>query len=259
MAFDLGKIKENLATGKLGNVFPKKGQELPTWAKKNPKIEELKTGLQDIKNVFAEGKFSLFVKQFVVLAGVFLLVRMVNGKLEAHKATLKDKMAAITIQQTNKEDYLNNKEHLLRLEPLFPDIEQKSNWLPSRLMALFSKHDLSPKIDGNFAENAKGNLIVVSQPISWQQGYKKLGEMMADLENGDDFLRVSEVSIAKLTGKEVLGDNAVTVRFNTVFPKEKYSPKLFKDYKQRMEKINAEKQAAAARAASANIQTEETK
>ncbi len=262
MAFDLEKIKKNLASGKLGNMFPKKGQDMPVWAKQSPKLEELKAGLRDIKNVLAEGKFSLFVKQFVVLAGVFLLVRTVNGKLNAHNAELKDKMSAITIQQTNKGEYLSNKDHLLRLEPLFPDIEQKSDWLPSKLMALFSKHDLSPKLDGNFSENAKGNLTIVSQPISWQQSYKKLGEMMADLENGEDFLRVSEVSIAKLTGKEELGDNTVTVRFNTVFPKEKYAQKLFKDYKQQMEKINAEKQAvttSATSTVSANTQTEETK
>lgn len=262
MAFDFEKIKNNLASGKLGGILPKKGQDLPAWAKQNPKIEALKVGFRDIKNVLAEGKFSLFIKQFVVLAAVFLLVRMGNGKLNAHKTELKDQMSALTIQQTNKEEYLTNKDHLLRLEPLFPNIEQKSDWLPSKLMALFTKHDLSPKLDGNFSENTKGNLTVVSQAIAWKQSYKKLGEMMADLENGEDFLRVSEVSIVKLTGKEELGNNTVTVRFNTVFPKEKYSQKLFKDYKQQMEKINAEKQAAAVPAtpaASAKTQTEGTK
>ena len=257
MAFDLEKFKQNLSSDKLKEIFSKKNnQEMPVWAKQNPQIAQFKSGLQDIKNVIAEGKFSLFVKQVIVLAGVFLLVRTVNGKLEAHQSELKDKMSAITIQQTNKEDYLDNKEHLLRLEPLFPNQDQKSDWLPSVLMSLFGKHDLAPKLDGNFAENAQKTYIIVSQPVSWQQSYNKLGKMLADLENGDAFVRISEVSISKLTGKEVLGDNNITVKFNTVFPKEKYAQKLFKDYNQQMEKINAQKQAAAA---PAKAQTEETK
>ena len=257
MAFDLEKLKQNFSSEKIKGILTKKSnQEMPVWAKQNPKVAQFKAGLKDIKNVVAEGKFTLFVKQVIVLAGVFLLVKTVNAKLEKHRVELKDKMSAITIQQTNKEDYLANKEHLLRLEPLFPNQEQKSDWLPSVLMSLFSKHDLSPKLDGNFTENAQKTYTVVSQPVSWQQSYKKLGKMLADLENGDAFVRVSEVSIAKLTGKEVLGDSAITVKFNTVFPKEKYAQKLFKDYNQQMEKINAQKQAAAA---SANAKTEGNK
>lgn len=210
------------------------------------KWEAFKVGLRDIKNVIEERKFVLFVKQIIVLALVFLVVKGLNGKLSAHKAELKDQMSALTIQFTNKEDYLNNKDHLLHLEPLFPNKEQKSDWMPSTLMALFSKHDLSPKLDGNFTENAQKTYMVVSQPISWQQSYKNLGNMLADMENGDAFLRVSEISISKLTGKEVLGDNAITVKFNTIFPNEKYAPKLFKDYAQQMEKINTQKETAAA-------------
>ena len=263
MAFDLDKLKQNLSSDKLKGVFSRtkdaqrEGMNW-NWVSQNTKLEELKTGLRDIKNVVEERKFSLFVKQVVVVAAVFLLVRTVSGKLSAHQAELKDKMNAITIQTTNKEDYLVNKERLLHLEPLFPNMEQKSDWMPSALMALFGKHDLSPKIDGNFSENAQSVYTVVSQPISWQQSYKNLGQMLADMENAEPFLRVSEVSISKLTGKEVLGDNTITVKFNTIFPKEKYAPKLFKDYTKQMEKINSQK-AAAATPASASVKTEGAK
>ena len=247
MAFDLEKFKNNLSAQKLKGIFSKtEDGQLPSWARQNSKLVEFKEGLQNIKNVCAEGKFTLFVKQFVVLAAVFLVVKMANGKLSEHKAELKDQMSAITIQQTNKEDYLDNKDHLLRLEPLFPGMEQKSDWMPSTLMSLFGKHDLSPKIDGNFSENDQKVFMVVSQPVSWQQSYKDLGKMLADMENGDAFLRVSEISISKLTGKEDLGNNAITVKFNTDISKEKYGPKLFKDYAQQMEKINAQKQPVAA-------------
>ena len=260
MDFDLKKLKQNFLADK-----SKKGEgknvisEMPAkwnFANRYPQLADFKAGLRDIQNVIAEGKFSLFVKQVIVLAVVFLLVKTVNGKLTAHQNELKDKMTAITIQHTNKEEYLSNKDHLLRLEPLFPDMEKKSDWMPSTLMTLFGNHDLSPKLDGNFAENAQSMYTVVSQNISWNQSYEALGKMLADMENGDAFLRVSEVSISKLMGKEELGQNAVTVKFNTVFPKVKYAPKLFKDYKQQMEKIQAQ-QAAVEK--SGTVKAEETK
>lgn len=248
MAIDLENLKQKLSSKKLKEVFSnsRMGQEGAFGWAFTKQLTEFKVGLQDIKNVLAEGKFTLFVKQFVVLVGVFLVVKTCNGKLSEHRAELQDRMSAINIQQTNKDDYLNNKEHLLRLEPLFPDMEKKSDWMPSTLMALFGKHDLAPKLDGNFAENAQKTFSVVSQAVSWQQSYKDLGKMLADMENGDAFLRASEVSISKLTNKESLGDNTITVKFNTIFPKQKYGPKLFKDYAKQMEKINAQKQPVAA-------------
>ena len=243
MALDLEKLKQNVLSGKLKGKVPANLQgKLAKWniASRSPKWAEFKAGLRDIKNILAEGKFTLFLKQFIVLALAFLLVRFVNGKLSARRTELKSNITAIHMQQTSKEDYLSNKDHLLRLEPLFPDIEKKSDWMPSTLMALFGDHDLSPKLDGNFSENAQKTYTVVSQNLSWQQSYENLGKMMADMENGDAFLRVSEVSISKLTGKEELGSNTVSVKFNTVFPKVKYASKLFKDYKQQMEKIQAQ-------------------
>lgn len=257
MAFDLEKLKKNFVAKK----DPGKNNisEAPAkwdFTNRYPKLAEFKAGVRDIQNVLAEGKFSLFVKQIAVLAAVFLLVRTINGKLSAHRSELKDKMTAITIQQTNKQEYLNNKDHLLRLEPLFPDVEKKSDWMPSTLMTLFNKHDLDPKLDGNFTENAQQMYTVVSQNISWKQSYKDLGKMLADMENGDAFLRASDVTISKLTGKEELGNNTVTVKFNTVFPKTKYAPKLFKDYKQQMEKIKAQQEKAAK---ATGTKTEETK
>ncbi len=242
MALDFEKLKQNLSADNLKNVFSKSPTARDSHFGHSEKWAKFKSGLLDIKVVLEEKKFSLFVKQFVVVAAVFLLVKTVNGKLVAHETELKDKMSALSIQQTNKEEYLNNKEHLLRLEQLFPNVDQKSSWMPSVLMAWFDKHDLSPKLDGNFAENSQKMYTVVSQADSWQQGYRELGKMLAGLENGDDFVRVSEVSVSKLTDKDNLGFNGVTVKFNTIFPLEKYAPKLFKDYAQQMEKIKAQQQ-----------------
>ncbi len=208
-----------------------------------PAVAELKRGLEDVQVVAHEGKFNLFVKQIVVLLGLFLLVRFMNGKLAESKAKIKDQVASINIQQANEGYYTENKQQLLRLEPMFPDIEQKNDWMLRRLINIFETHNITPDIDGNFTETTQKTYTMLVQPVKFEQSFAEIGKLIADIENGDDFLRLSEVTISKQTAPEALGKNAVNVTFNTVFPKEKYASKLFKDYAQQIKKIQAEKDA----------------
>ena len=169
---------------------------------------------------------------------MFLLVRGASKKITEHQGVLKDKMTAINIQQLNKEDYLANKQHLLRLEPLFPNNTQKNEWFLRQLIDIFASHNLPSNIDGNISEDSSNRVYsVMSRPVTFQESFKGIGKLIADVENGADFLRISDVTISKLTDAASLGKNSVTLKFNTVFPKEKYAPQLFKDYKQQMEKI----------------------
>ena len=87
MAFDLEKFKHSLSTNKLKKMFAKDGADgVPVWAlaSRNSKLVEFKNGLQDIKNVLAEGKYVLFVKQFVL--SLFFLNP--NGDNWSHVAQL---------------------------------------------------------------------------------------------------------------------------------------------------------------------------
>ena len=67
---------------------------------------------------------------------------------------------------------------------------------------------------------------------------------MADIENGDDFLRISNLVVTKLADKDSLGNNSVTIQFSTVFPNNKYAAALFKDYAAQMEKIKQQQETA---------------
>lgn len=210
-----------------------------------PAVANVKRGLEDVQVVAHEGKFNLFVKQIVVLLVLFLLVRFVSGKLSQSEAKIKDQITSINIQQANEEDYTENKQQLLRLEPIFPNIEQKNDWMLRRLINIFETHKITPDIDGNFTESVQKTYTVLVQPVKFEESFAQIGKLIADIENGDDFLRISEVTISKQTAPEALGKNAVNVTFNTVFPKEKYAPKLFKDYAQQIKKMQAEKEATA--------------
>lgn len=260
MAFDLNQIKQQL-TNK--NIFARK-QQNPEGA--NPSVKEgvpapknqttmgkmganIKQGMDDIKRVIEEGNYKLFVKQLVVLLLVFLGVRYFNDKLTQQQASYQDQISAISIQQTNEQDYLDNKARLIRLEPAFPDMANKNEWLLRKIMDTLETHRIQATISGNIVENSTENYTVTAQPVTFQQEFFEFGKFLEDIENGDDFLRISELSIAKVTDSALLGTNNITMKFNTLFPKEKYGPRLFKDYAQQMQELKASQTAAATDAA----------
>lgn len=248
MRFDFEKIKQNLSADKLKGLLSKQGMEERMRTSKAWKAN-FQQGLLDIRAVIEEGKFSLFVKQVVVLLAVFLLVRYGYKNLAVQKAKIKDDMEALQIQQLNKSDYLENKNYLMHLEPLFPDVAQKREWMLVRLSDIFEKHKIQANIDGNISENSQQFYIVGSQPVTFQENFKRVGELVADIENGDDFFRITNFVLTKQTDKASLGNNAVAIQFNTVFPKNKYAAALFKDYAAQLEQIKKEKAKAAAKAA----------
>jgi len=245
MPFDFKEIKDNLTIDKLKSLLNKnktdegtvQAWERTTTAEERAAQTPFQRGINDIKVVLQEGKAMLFMKQLVVLLVVFLLVRYGMKSLNANRDDIKDRMSALQIQQVNKDDYIANKEHLLRLEPLFPDVSQKKEWLLVRLNNIFEKHKIRVSMEGNPTEDSQNTYIVGDQPVSFKTSFKELGKLMADIENGDDFLRVSELTVTKLTDKESLGDNSISVHFGTVFPQNKYAPTLFKDYAEQMAKI----------------------
>ena len=252
MPFDFDKMKQNLSADKLKSAFAKKTTPQPAAAPVEHQQTEqadtfmarTKQGLKDIKAALQEGKFALFTKQFVALLVVFLLVRWAYGKLAKKRDAINDQISAIEIQQTNKEDYLINKDRLMHLEPLFPDVSEKDEWLLKRLIEIRDTYRVNPDLNGNVTMTDNPSYTVASQTISLQQKFSDFGNMVAGIENGDPFLRISEFSITKLTAPESLGENTISFKINTVFPQDKFGPRLFKDYAQQMEKIQAEREAA---------------
>ena len=200
----------------------------------------LKQGLNDVKAMLEEGNIKLFVKQLAVIALAFWGVWTWMGKLKTQKDQIEDRVSAISLQQTHQDDYLTNKDRLLRLEPLFPDMGKKNEWLVQTLMRAFADHNVQATINGNAVEKVESNYTIVSQEVAFRDSFANLGRFLADIENGNDFLRVSSLTISKLTDANSLGLNSIGIRFNTVFPKDKYAKRLFKDYAEQMKKIEAE-------------------
>ena len=107
--------------------------------------ENLKKGFQDIQTVAQEGNVKLFVKQFVAVLVVFLLLRYANGKFDDKVRNFNGQVDAIRVQQTSEQEYQANKTKLLSLEPKFPNIESKNEWLLSQILGIFKAANPPPQ------------------------------------------------------------------------------------------------------------------
>ena len=205
--------------------------------KNNKLIEVLKNGFKDLAIVLQEGNFKLFLKQGVAVLLIFLLFRHVTGKNMARMDSYRTEMDAIEAQRASENDYLRSKETLLDLEPHFPDIESKNEWLLSQILGIFREGNLVPQVNGDQSEDvSNGMYVAAGYDVSTNANYFRFADFLADIENRDELLKVSSFTIKKDTNPANLGNNQIVMRINTIFPKEKIAGRMFKDYEQQLEK-----------------------
>ena len=201
-------------------------------AKRNNQfVANLKQGFVDIQTVSQEGNFKLFAKQVVVIIVAFFALRYAYGKLNVQIKKDQEQINAIEVQKKSEKDYLANKDKLLTLEPRFPDIDIKNQWLQGTILDIFKEIRMTPQLEGTQGEDSSNTTYVAAgQNVSMSMGFMPLAHFIEKIENSPDYLRISEVSVAKNTDPNAIGDNKVTLRFNTIFPKEKIGSTLFSDY-----------------------------
>ncbi len=210
--------------------------------KNNKYVENLKKGFQDIQTVSQEGNFKLFLKQFIVILIVGLAFKFSAGKFEAKIKDYKGKMDVIHIQQKSEREYESNKRQLISLEPRFPDISGKNEYLVTRILELFQAENLTPQVDASQGEDSSNaTYVATSLGVNTEMDFNRFAEFLARVENRKDFLKVSEVSINKDTAADKLGNNKIYLKFNTIFPKEKIAKSMFKDYDKLVKEMQGNK------------------
>ncbi len=193
-------------------------------------LASFKQGLQDVKMVFEEGNYKLFVKQGILIVALIFGYRYVNNILDTNDKKVLGQIDAVQAQKDNEKAYLENKKKLLELEPRFPDVAAKNDWLLRQVVVIFRDSPLTPKMGASQTEDTSHNAYVVTSiPVEFTATYNQFGNLIADIESREDYLRVSEFSLAK--NNENLGLNTVHIKMNTIFPKEKLAASLFKDVK----------------------------
>ena len=202
---------------------------MTTWKERYHKIiESTKKGFKDIMAVLEERNYKLFLKQLAFLVAVFLLCRYVSKTLQTRDAEVLNKIKAVQAQKNNEQEYLSNKKKLLGLEPRFPDIEAKNDWLLRQIVAVFKDSPLVPKVGSSQTENTSNNgYTVVQIPVELTTSYGDFARLLASVESRDEYLRVTEFSLDKK--KEDLGQNTIKMNIQTIFPKEKIAKSIFKN------------------------------
>lgn len=194
----------------------------------NKFVESAKKGFNDIKLVMEEGNYKLFLKQIVAVIVIILLYRYVGGTFESKLINLRGQIDAVQAQRDNEKEYQANKQKLLDLEPRFPDLSSKNDWLLRQLVAIFREANISPTLGSSQAEDSSNAAFTLAAiPVTFQTSFGDFGRLLASIENRPEYLRISEFSLTKVS--ENLGQNEINMRINTIFPKEKIADKMFKN------------------------------
>lgn len=213
--------------------------------KTNKYVEDLKQGFKDIQTVAEEGNFKLFLGPFIAVLVVFLGMRYGNGEFAKKVENYRGQVSAIQTEQNSEQEYEASKAKLMKLEPQFPSVDEKNEWLLGQVLGIFKEINIAPKMEGNQTEDtSNSNLTVTSINASVEMGFPQFANFLASIENKKDLVRVSEFSLAKDSTPGGLGMNKISMKFNTAFPKEKIAKSLFKDYDELIKK-QQEKEAAA--------------
>lgn len=201
--------------------------------KTNKFADSVKKGLKDIQLVAEEGNYKLFIKQFVFIIVIFLLYRWLSGAFAEKVFSVQTKMDSIRAQQANEQTYLASKQKLLTLEPRFPDMSAKNEWLARQVVSTFKDANLTPIISAQSEDAENPSYVVATISVDTNAAFDEFGKLMATIENKPEYLKVTSIAMAKGKGdkNDDLGKNKFTMRFNTIFPKEKVAQALFKDYK----------------------------
>lgn len=190
----------------------------------------LEKGFKDMKLVMEEGNVKLFAKQFVVVVAFFLVFHYANGAFQKKITNYRGQVEAIHSQQNNEQEYLSSKKRLLDLEPRFPDMDSKSEWLMTQVLDLFKQVNLTPKFSGSQTEDTMNpNYTLATLELTTTASWPQFAQLMVELENRPEYLRLSSFKLGKNADSAQLGTNGIKMTINTLFPKEKLAPKLFKD------------------------------
>ena len=201
--------------------------------KENKYVKDLQAGFQDIQTVAQEGNAKLFMKQFIAIVVILLIWHQLSGMCSKKIRKYKDQVAAVEIAQASAKEYEENKKKLIDLEPRFPNIESKDDWLLMQVLSIFKEVGVTPEVSNSQAEDASnGAYLVTSLPVVVSMEFNQFADLLASIESRDEYLAVSSVSIEKESDMARLGTSKIALKFNTAFPKERVAKKLFKDYDQ---------------------------
>ena len=195
--------------------------------KSGKSLGSFKRGFTDMKTALQEGSYKLFIKQVIVIVAIGMGYRYAMDIFDKQNSAIFTDIESVQAQQNNEKEYLSNKKKLLELEPRFPDMNEKNDWLLRQVVAVFKEAKITPTIGAAQAETTGNGYTATSLPVDLSISYDEFGQLMATIENKDELLRVSSFTLDKRVDE--IGSNTIKMQINTVFPKEKIAQTMFKN------------------------------
>jgi len=185
-------------------------------------ITKTKEEFEYVKIILMERGVKFFIKP--VFIGILLILILYTQIYQAAERDIffkTDAIKAAQIQAENLEDYLKDKNNLIALGKMLPDIKDKSSWLLDKLTTILEENNVLASRISEQKEKDLGKFTSVNIKITLTVSYEELGKILQSIENDDIFLKVVALNLAKKGGQEeLLGYNEIDMEVSTVFYKE---------------------------------------
>ncbi len=188
----------------------------------NPKIEKIisffKNSISEIQATYAEKGIEPFKKPIMYSVPIFLVIYFGFYSPSINKvSTLKDEIARYELLAPLYGDYTNYKNSLSQYKKNLPLYKDKDEWLDYIITTNCKKNGVSPQsIGAQIESELTGGFVLASKDISIEADYFTVGKLVADMENSQIFVKITELNLKK---GSVLGTVSVQFKIATVFIK----------------------------------------
>lgn len=188
----------------------------------NPKIEKIinffKDSISEIQSIYAEKGIEPFKKPIMFSVPVFLIVYFGFYSPSVSKVnTLKEEVSRYELLGPLYSDYANYKNALSQHKKNLPLYKDKNEWLDYIIMTNCRKSGISPESIGAQTESElTGGFVIASKDVSIVADYFTVGKLVADIENSQIFVKITELTLKK--GPQ-LGTVSAQFKIATVFVK----------------------------------------
>jgi hypothetical protein len=187
-----------------------------------PDISAFPARLKDMRDtilmIYFEKGLEPFKKPLLISASVLLLLYwFVYSPLRSRASVKAAELEKWETIAAHYSDYDDAAGRMAAYRSRLPLLKDKEDWLNFILTSTAKPYGIAFDSLSAQTEIEVGNFLLVSRAVTVSTTYAKFGRWLADIENTQILLRVTEVDIAKSPGR--IGYIRADIKLSTIFPK----------------------------------------
>ena len=187
---------------------------------------DIKEGMSDVQNMLFEKNWTPFIRPLILLAIVFAGVWYIDGAANSKVMDARMKVEARKAEAESAKEYEESKALYESLKGQLPDYNKKDEWLLSQMLSFFNEVGVQPSRTGKHILDEDGDFTHSSVTFDFELTYEQLGKLVEMIENSEQFMRLSNLTISRAEGS--LGRLQAGFRVHTLFLKNKDDGKAAK-------------------------------